>query len=169
MHGCARPGQLPCNPSNEPGPQTLIPAMLCPVGTRPAFCLTLGAWNDWRYCTFERWIGTRPIAAYPGAAQAPSEAPVTPSAGASHRFATEERMIRLIAVVFALTLATSVQAMSPAPLHQPDGMITQVREACGAGRVRINGVCVARTTKRHVRREVRRCARWSGGACVRYY
>ena len=30
---------------------------------------------------------------------------------------------------------------------------------------RINGVCVARTTKR----QVRRCARWSGGACVRYY
>ena len=44
-------------------------------------------------------------------------------------------MIRLIAVAFALTLATSVQAMSPAPLHQPDGMITQIREACGAGRV----------------------------------
>ena len=60
-------------------------------------------------------------------------------------------MIRLIAVAFALTLATSVQAMSPAPLHQPDGMITQIRVACGAGRVRINGVCVARTTKRQVR------------------
>ena len=74
-------------------------------------------------------------------------------------------MMRLIAVAFALTLATSVQAMSPAPLHQPDGMITQIREACGAGRVRINGVCVARTTKR----QARRCARWSGGACVRWY
>ena len=74
-------------------------------------------------------------------------------------------MIRLIAVAFALTLATSVQAMSPAPLHQPDGMITQIRAACGAGRVRINGVCVARTTKR----QARRCARWSGGACVRWY
>ena len=57
-------------------------------------------------------------------------------------------MIRLITVAFALTLATSVQAMSPAPLQQADGMITQIREACGAGRVRINGVCVARTTKR---------------------
>ena len=30
-------------------------------------------------------------------------------------------------------------------------MITQVRAACGAGRVRVNGVCVARTTIRHVR------------------
>ena len=75
-------------------------------------------------------------------------------------------MIRLIAIAFALAVATSAQAMSPAPLHQPDGMITQVREACGAGRVRINGVCVARTT---TKRQVRRCARWSGGACVRYY
>ena len=42
-------------------------------------------------------------------------------------------MIRLIAfAAFALAVATSAQAMSPAPLHQPDGMITQVREACGA-------------------------------------
>ena len=78
-------------------------------------------------------------------------------------------MIRLIAfAAFALAVATSAQAMSPVPLHQPDGMITQVREACGAGRVRINGVCVARTTKRQSA-GVRRCARWSGGACVRYY
>ena len=55
-------------------------------------------------------------------------------------------MVRLIAVAVALTLATSVQAMSPAPLHQPDGMITQIRETWCAGRVRINGVCVAITT-----------------------
>jgi hypothetical protein len=56
-------------------------------------------------------------------------------------------MLRLIAVAFALAVATSAQAMPVAPLHQADGMITQVREACGAGWVRINGVCVARTTK----------------------
>ena len=75
-------------------------------------------------------------------------------------------MYRLIAVAFALTLAASAQAATPvAPLHQPDSMVTQVREACGAGRVRINGVCVARTT----RRQVRRCARWSGGTCVHWY
>ena len=65
-------------------------------------------------------------------------------------------MIKLIAVAFALVAATSAHAMSPAPLHQPDGMITQVREGCGVGRVRINGICVARTTRRHVRREARR-------------
>ena len=74
-------------------------------------------------------------------------------------------MIRLIAVAFALTLAASAQAMPVTPLHQSDRMITQVREACGAGRVRINGVCVARTT----RRQVRRCARWNGGTCVHWY
>jgi hypothetical protein len=78
-------------------------------------------------------------------------------------------MIRLVAIAFALTLAASAQAMPVTPLHQPDNMITQVREACGAGRVRINGVCVARTTKRQVRRGVRRCARWSGGNCLQYY
>jgi hypothetical protein len=78
-------------------------------------------------------------------------------------------MIRFIAFAFAFAFAASAQAMPVTPLHQTDGMITQVREACGAGRVRINGVCVARTTKRHVRREVRRCARWHGGTCVRWY
>ena len=37
-------------------------------------------------------------------------------------------MIRLIATAaFSLAVATSAQAMSPPPLHQADGMITQVR------------------------------------------
>jgi hypothetical protein len=41
-------------------------------------------------------------------------------------------MMRLIAIAFALAAAaTSAQAALLAPLHQPDGMITQVREACG--------------------------------------
>jgi hypothetical protein len=75
-------------------------------------------------------------------------------------------MIKFIAVAaFALAVSTSAQAMSPVPLNQPDGLITQIREACGAGRVRINGVCVARTTKR----QVRRCVRWHGGACARWH
>ena len=66
------------------------------------------------------------------------------------------RMIRLIAVAGFLAFATSAQAMSPAPLPQPDGMITQVRLGCGPFRTRVNGVCVARTTIRHTRRMVRR-------------
>ena len=40
----------------------------------------------------------------------------------------EKTMIRLIAfAAFALALATSAQAMPRVPLHQPDGMTTQVR------------------------------------------
>jgi hypothetical protein len=76
-------------------------------------------------------------------------------------------MIRLIAVAaFALTVATSAQAMSPAPLYMTDAMITQVAVGCGAGRTRVNGVCVARTTKR----QVRRCAVWgAGNVCRRWY
>ena len=76
-------------------------------------------------------------------------------------------MIRLIAIAaFALAVATSAQAMSPAPLHQPDGMTTQVAYGCGAGRTRVRGVCVARTTKR----QVRRCAVWGvGNVCRRWY
>ena len=39
----------------------------------------------------------------------------------------EKTMIRLIAVAFALAVAASALATPLAPLHQPDGMITQVR------------------------------------------
>jgi hypothetical protein len=68
-------------------------------------------------------------------------------------------MIRLLAVTgFVLSVAISAQAMTPAPIPQPDGMITQIAAACGAGRTRVNGVCVARTTMRQTRRAVRRCA-----------
>jgi hypothetical protein len=78
-------------------------------------------------------------------------------------------MIRLIAVAaFALAVATPAQAMTVAPIHRPDGMITQVAFGCGPFRTRVGGVCVARTTIRHVRREVRRCALWHGGVCARY-
>jgi hypothetical protein len=79
-------------------------------------------------------------------------------------------MIRLIAAAaFVLTAATAAQAMPVTSLQEPDGMITQVRLACGPGRTRVNGVCVARTTIRHTRREVRRCARWHGGVCVLWH
>jgi hypothetical protein len=75
-------------------------------------------------------------------------------------------MIRLIAVAFALALATSAQATLLAPLNQPDGMVTQVREACGAGMHMVNGTCV-RTA---ARRNAARCAvgmRTVGGRCVK--
>ena len=78
-------------------------------------------------------------------------------------------MLRLIAVAsFALSIATSAQAMTPAPLLLPDTMVTQIAVGCGPGRTRIDGVCVARTTVRHTRRAVRRCVRWQAGVCAAY-
>jgi len=78
-------------------------------------------------------------------------------------------MIRLIAVAgFTLALATSAQAITPAPVSQPEVSTTQVAYACGAGRTRIAGRCVARTTVRQTRRDVRRCARWNGNVCARW-
>jgi hypothetical protein len=75
-------------------------------------------------------------------------------------------MMRLIAVAgFALAVATSAEAMTSAPIHQPDGMMTQVAYACGPGMTRVSGVCVARTTVRHARQ----CARWNGSVCAHYY
>jgi hypothetical protein len=73
----------------------------------------------------------------------------------------------LIAVAaFALNVATSAQAMSPAPVNKPDGMTTRVAYGCGPFRTRVGGVCVARTTKR----QVRRCAVWgAGNVCRRWY
>ena len=68
-------------------------------------------------------------------------------------------MMRLIAVAFALALATSAQAMPLAPLQQADGMTTLVRFGCGPGRTRVAGHCVARTTIRHTRRVIRRDVR----------
>ena len=68
-------------------------------------------------------------------------------------------MLRLFAVAGFLAFATSAQAITPAPLPQQDGMITQVRLGCGPFRTRVNGVCVARTTIRHTRRMARRAYR----------
>ena len=75
-------------------------------------------------------------------------------------------MIRLISVVFALALATSAQAMSLAPLHQQDSMLTQVREACGAGMHMVNGVCVRTAARRNAARYAVGM-RTVGGRCVK--
>ena len=70
-------------------------------------------------------------------------------------------MIKLITfAAVALAVTTSVKAMPVAPVHEPDGMITQVAYGCGPFRTRVHGVCVARTTVRQTRRHYRRCARW---------
>jgi hypothetical protein len=66
-------------------------------------------------------------------------------------------MIRLIAAAgFVVAVATSALAITPAPVAQPEEMITQVAYGCGPFRTRIRGVCVARTTVRQTRRIVRR-------------
>ena len=79
-------------------------------------------------------------------------------------------MIRTIAiVVLGLALSSAAQAMPRAPIHQPEGVTTQVAYGCGLGRTRVGGVCVARTTIRQTRRAIRRCALWHGGVCARWY
>lgn len=75
-------------------------------------------------------------------------------------------MIRLITLALALVVSTSAQSTPLAPLQQPDGLITQVREACGAGMHMVNGTCV-RTA---ARRNAARCAvgmHTVGGRCVK--
>ncbi len=63
-------------------------------------------------------------------------------------------MLRLVAAAFASVLAISAQAMPLAP-PPADDTVTLVREACGAGMHRVNGVCV----RTHARRAASRCAR----------
>ena len=69
-------------------------------------------------------------------------------------------MIKLIAAAgFLVAVATSAHAITPAPIPQPDGLVTQVRLGCGPFRTRVAGICVARTTIRHTRRLDRRAYR----------
>ena len=56
-------------------------------------------------------------------------------------------MTRLIVAAFAAALVSSAQAF-PLASPQPDDTLTLVRDACGAGMHRVNGVCV-RTPARH--------------------
>ncbi len=78
-------------------------------------------------------------------------------------------MMRWLAVAtFTLMFGTSALSMAPGPLPQSESLITPVAAACGVGRTRINGVCVARTTIRQTRRVARRCLRWQGSVCAMY-
>jgi hypothetical protein len=63
-------------------------------------------------------------------------------------------MTRLIALAFALSLASLAQAMPLAHL-QPDATVITVREACGPGMHNVGGTCV----RTHARRAASRCAR----------
>jgi len=75
-------------------------------------------------------------------------------------------MIKLVAVAFLVAIVSPAQAMPRAAVQQPDSLVTTVREACGAGMHRVNGVCV-RTA---ARRQAAWCAaglRWVNGRCIR--
>ena len=77
-----------------------------------------------------------------------------------------KNMIKLVAVAFLVAIVSPVQAMPRAVIQQPDSLVITVREACGAGMHRVNGVCV-RTA---ARRQAARCAaglRYVGGRCIR--
>ena len=84
-----------------------------------------------------------------------------------------ELSVRLLAVAAcALALATSAEAITLAPLYQPEGMIAQIAYGCGATKTRVGNVCVARTTVRHTRRAgraIRRCTGWDRGVCAGWH
>ena len=81
-------------------------------------------------------------------------------------------MIRLsISVAFALAVATSAEAISPAPLHEPDARVTHIADGqpCDLpNQVRINGICMLRTAPPVRQRGYRRCVEWNEGMCVEY-
>jgi hypothetical protein len=60
-------------------------------------------------------------------------------------------MTRLIAAAFAAALVSSSQAMPLAPLPSDDTLML-VRDACGAGMHRVNGVCTRTPAHRHAGR-----------------
>ena len=80
-------------------------------------------------------------------------------------------MIRLtISVVLAFAVATLADAMSPAPLDEPDGMVTQIRKArpCrNPNQIRLNGIC--QYSPPHVSRSEHVCIWWEEGFCHEYY
>jgi hypothetical protein len=73
-------------------------------------------------------------------------------------------MRKLALILFIFGLASSTQAMPVASIQQLDDMVIPVREACGPGMQRVNGVCRRNTTVRHA------CAaglRLVNGRCIR--
>jgi hypothetical protein len=64
-------------------------------------------------------------------------------------------MIKWIIGVFALAIVSSAVAMPRAPLQASNDTIIKVREACGPGMHRVNGVCI----RTPARRAASRCAR----------
>ncbi len=75
-------------------------------------------------------------------------------------------MIRFAAIAFAMAIVSSAQAVPLAPIQYTESLVTTVREACGVGFTRVNGVCV----RTPARAAARRCAtglRYVNGRCIR--
>jgi hypothetical protein len=75
-------------------------------------------------------------------------------------------MMRLVAIALFVAIGSSAQAVPLTSIQQPENLVIVVREACGAGMHRVNGVCI-RTA---ARRQAARCAaglRYVNGACIR--
>jgi hypothetical protein len=51
-------------------------------------------------------------------------------------------MLKLAIAGLVLGVVSSAQAMPLAPMRQQESLTIAVREACGAGFARVNGVCV---------------------------
>jgi hypothetical protein len=71
-----------------------------------------------------------------------------------------------VAVAFVVAIGSLAYVMPRTAIQQSDSIVTTVREACGAGMHRVNGVCI-RTA---ARRQAARCAaglRYVNGACIR--
>jgi hypothetical protein len=70
-------------------------------------------------------------------------------------------MTKFVVVGLAVILTSSIQALQAMPVgagqgpHKADTAVVKVREACGAGMHRVNGVCI----RTHARRAASRCAR----------
>jgi hypothetical protein len=64
----------------------------------------------------------------------------------------ENVMIKLVAAGLVLAVVSSAHAMPLAPAPQQDTSVIPVREACGAGFTRVNGVCVRTPARAAVRR-----------------
>ena len=73
-------------------------------------------------------------------------------------------MVRVIIFAFALSLASSVQAMPVSPLQAQDDIVVSVQQACGAGFQRVAGRCVRNTAVPHFRHDFRRAARLTAPA-----
>ena len=89
-------------------------------------------------------------------------------------------MIRLlISIAFALAIATSAEAMSPAAHYEAVAMVTHIAygQPCdlknqvriwGCRRCGANGICMLRSARPVRQPRYRRCVEWNEGMCVEW-